>query len=74
MEGAIGVLFEQGSGKWLELIPQNARFHSDKSMATTVPREVFEDAVRRSQFLDRHNVDWYAASIVWQPVNPEFRA
>lgn len=63
-----GILFETGSGKWLEFIPGNSRFHSDKAKATKVSKQDFDDSGKRTQMLDLHNVDWYASTIVWQPL------
>lgn len=67
MAEELGILFETGSGKWLELIPGNSRFHSDKGKATRVSKQDFDDQGKRQQMLDHHNVDWYARTIVWQP-------
>jgi hypothetical protein len=61
-----GVLFETGSAKWLELVPQNARFHSNKDNATPVLKSVFDDPAAKASLLDHHNVDWYRSTIVWQ--------
>lgn len=62
-----GRLFETKSGKYLELIPSNARFHSDAERATPVKKADFDDLAKRRQLLDHHNVDWYFGSIIWQP-------
>ncbi|MCZ7862732.1 hypothetical protein O9X98_15260 [Agrobacterium salinitolerans] len=66
MAEELGVLFETGSGKWIEFIPGNSRFHSDKSKATRVSKQDYDDHAKRHQMLDHHNVDWYARTIVWQ--------
>lgn len=68
MAEELGVLFETGSGKWLEFVPGNSRFHSDKDKATRISKQDFEDQNKRHQMLDHHNVDWYARTIVWQPM------
>lgn len=61
-----GRLFETKSGKYLELIPSNARFHADAKMATPVAKADFDDLAKRRQLLDHHNVDWYFGSIIWK--------
>lgn len=68
MTEEIGVLFEKGSAKWLELIPSNARFHSDIDRATRVSKADYDDPVKRGHLLNHHNVDWYSSTIVWQSV------
>jgi hypothetical protein len=68
MTEELGILFEAGSGKWLEFIPGNSRFHSDMAKATKVSKQDFDDPGKRNQMLDLHNVDWYARTIVWQPL------
>jgi (p)ppGpp synthase/HD superfamily hydrolase len=68
MTEEFGILFETGSGKWLELIPGNSRFHSDKSNASKVSKQNFLDQDKRHQILDHHNVDRYANTIKWQPI------
>ena len=60
-----GRLFETKSGKYLELIPSNARFHSDAERGSLVTKAAFDDPSQRHQLLDHHNVDWYAGSIIW---------
>jgi hypothetical protein len=61
-----GRLFETKSGKYLELIPSNARFHSDAERASIVTKADFDDLAKRHQLLDHHNVDWYSGSIIWK--------
>jgi hypothetical protein len=61
-----GHLFETKSGKYLELTPSNARFHSAAERATPVAKADFDDLAKRRQLLDHHNVDWYFGSIIWQ--------
>jgi hypothetical protein len=61
-----GRLFETKSGRYLELIPGNARFHSAPERASLVTKADFDDLLKRRQLLDHHNVDWYAGSITWK--------
>jgi (p)ppGpp synthase/HD superfamily hydrolase len=67
MAEEMGILFETGSGKWIEFIRGNSRFHSDKSKATKVSKQEFESEANRLQMFDLQNIDWYASTIVWQP-------
>lgn len=57
------VLFETGSGKWIELIPGNARFHSSIENATKLIENQDIDSL-----LDAHDIDWYADTIEIQAV------
>lgn len=61
-----GRLFETKSGRYLELIPSNARFHSNAEKGSIVTKADFDDLLKRYQILDHHNVDWYAGSIIWR--------
>lgn len=63
-----GVLYETGSGKFLELVPGNARFHSSRENATPVSKSDFEDKTKLGQLLDHHNVDWYMKTIELRPL------
>jgi len=63
-----GVLYETGSGKFLELIPGNARFHSSRENATPISKADFEDKGKLAQLLDHHNVDWYMKTIELRPL------
>jgi hypothetical protein len=64
----MGVLYETGSGKWIEFTPGNSRFHSDRSKASRVSKVDYDDERKRLQLLDLHNVDWYVGTITWQSV------
>jgi hypothetical protein len=52
-------LFESGSGKWIELIEDNARFHSNKDKATVI--EIDPDYL--ASLMDDHNIYWYYETI-----------
>lgn len=67
----LGYLFERGCGKYLKLIPGNARFHSSAEDATPIKKSVFDDEIERARLLDHHNVDWYSSTIVFKPIKPE---
>lgn len=67
----MGVLYETGSGKYLKLIPGNARWHSSKEDATPIKKAVFDDPEERQRLLDHHNVDWYFDTIEFRPIEPE---
>jgi hypothetical protein len=54
-----GTLFESGSGKWIELIENNARFHSNKENATVI--EIDRDYL--ASLMDDHNIYWYYETI-----------
>ncbi len=70
----LGVLFESKSGKYLQLIPGNARFLSSADQATPIEKSKFDDELERSYLLDHHNVDWYFHTIKWIPVSNQTAA
>ena len=61
-----GQLFETGSGKWIELIPYNARFHSNQNNATTIINDNKDLSVNLS-LLNYHNIDWLYQTIKFIP-------
>lgn len=66
-----GVLFEQGSGKWIELIDGGARFHSSKEFATLVDIDIYQNEIEYGLLLGKHKISKLHDTIAFQIVGPK---